>query len=78
MVVLALSSLAYAQSSPGAASAGATNSPPNGNYPGSGSSITNSTPPGAPPTPGSGNQGARRTPPDGVTPGTGTSPDPVK
>ena len=57
------------------ANSGATNSPPSGNYPGTGSSITNVVPPNAPPTPGSGNGGPTNTPPSGVVPVTPVTPN---
>jgi len=54
------------QVTPGSGNGGATNTPPSGNYPGSGSSPQPGVPPPslAPsgPTPGSGNNGARHTP----------------
>jgi hypothetical protein len=60
------------QVTPGSASTGTTNGGPTGNYPGSGSSITNAptTPPGT--TPGQASAGAIRTPPTGNYPGTGS------
>ncbi len=60
------------QLTPGSGSAGTTNSGPTGNYPGSGSSITNvpTTPPGT--SPGQASAGAVRTPPTGAYPGTGS------
>ena len=63
---------AHGQQTPGSASAGTTNSGPTGNYPGSGSSITNipTAPPGT--TPGQASSGAARTPPSGNYPGTGS------
>ena len=62
---------------PSADNTGATNSPPSGNYPGTGSSITNVAPPAAQgQSPAAGSAGAPSTPPSGVTPGTGTSPNP--
>ncbi len=65
------------QSTPGAGSAGTTNSGPTGTYPGSGSSITNvpTVPPGT--TPGQGSAGTNATPPNGTYPGSGSSPNPV-
>lgn len=60
------------QQSPSGANAGTTNSGPTGNYPGSGSSITNkpTVPPGT--TPGQASSGAAKTPPSGNYPGTGS------
>ncbi len=78
MLVSTLSLTAQTGPRASADNTGATNSPPSGNYPGTGSSITNVAPPTPQGTsPGAGNSGTPATPPSGVTPGSGTSPAPV-
>jgi hypothetical protein len=66
--------LSFGQSTPETPdSAGTTNSGPTGNYPGTGSSITNvpTAPPGT--TPGSASAGTTNSGPTGNYPGTGSS-----
>ena len=65
--------LSYGQITPNNANSGTTNSGPTGNYPGTGSSITNvpTAPRGI--DPGAASAGAIKTGPTGTYPGTGSS-----